>query len=569
MTQTPRPSAWPSPDSAEQRTVAALRLVLAASALGVVWIDPTQPASQAGHAYLALCLYTTYSAAFYAATLLESAPAAALRPFEPWIDVAWYLALVALTGGASSLFFVLFFFPILVASFRSGFAVGMGLTAVSTLVFLAVAGAVSRGGADIEWNRFLLRPVYLLGLGWVISQRGGFETLLKRRLALLKEIGRLSNPRLGTDRTLGSSLERLRRFYDADDCLLITSGRADEGARIRRAARDAPERSQREDPLPADLAGTLLALPAQHALVYQGPGRRPSWRAPGQQFDVARGEPVPLDRALLERLAEWFAAGSFVSVPVLGHGRSVGRLYVSGPSARLRPDDVSFLLQVVDQLLPILENVRLVDRLAASAAEEERQKIARDVHDSIIQPYIGLQIGLSALHNRLAAGEATPGGESSLRPVAEQVARLLAVTDSGIADLRRFVARLRGGAASEKGFVAILESFARRFSELTDIAVQVEAADGLHINDRLAAEVFQMAAEGLSNVRRHTEAKRAWIQLSEADGALRLAIENDGPRAAPSFRPRSLAGRAESLQGWTTVEGRPDGGTRVLVTIPL
>jgi signal transduction histidine kinase len=568
MTQTPRPSAWPSPDSAEQRTVAALRLVLAASALGVVWIDPTQPASQAGQAYLALCLYTAYAAAFYGATLLESAPVSALRPFEPWIDVAWYLALVAWTGGASSLFFVLFFFPILVASFRSGFAVGMGVTVASTVAFLGVAGAVSRGGADVEWNRFLLRPVYLLGLGWVISQRGGFETLLKRRLALLKEIGRLSNPRLGTDRTLGSSLERLRRFYDADDCLLITSGRADEGARIRRAVRDAPERSQREDPLPAELAGTLLALPAQHALVYQGPGRRPSWRAPGQQFDVARGEPVLLDRALLERLAEWFAAGCFVSVPVIGHGRSVGRLYVSGPAARLRPDDVSFLLQVVDQLLPILENVQLVDRLAASAAEEERQKIARDVHDSIIQPYIGLQIGLSALQNRLAAGEATQAGES-LRLVGEQVARLLAVTDSGIADLRRFVARLRGGAASEKGFVAILESFARRFSELTDIAVQVEAADDLHINDRLAAEVFQMAAEGLSNVRRHTEAKRAWIRLSEADGALRLAIENDGSRAAPSFRPRSLAGRAESLQGWTTVEGLPDGGTRVLVTIPL
>ena len=506
----PFSSRWPSPDASEQRSVAGLRLLLASAALVVVWIDPTQPETNAAETYLALSLYTLYSAVLYAASLVNGVRALAFRRFEHWIDIGWSALLVGLSGGPKSLFFVLFFFPILVAAFRWGFRAGLAATAASTALVLTVSGAVAYGEGVMDLNRFLLRPVYLAVLGWVISQRGGFETLLKRRLALLKEIGRLSNPRLGTDRTIGSSLERLRDFYDADDCLLITAGTADEGARLRRATRDAPERCYREDPLPADLASTLLALPPQHALVFPGPDEARGWRlsAALAQLDVEAGAPVAPDRAV-------------------------------------------------------------VDRLAASAADEERRKIARDVHDSVIQPYIGLQIGLSALERQLASGSRS--AEEALRAAGDGVRRLLAVTESGVEDLRGFVARLRGGETSTKGFAAIAESFARKFTELTGIAVEVEAAGGLVVNDRLAAELFQMMAEGLSNERRHTEAKRAQLRLSEAEGALLLSIENDGAprREAASFVPRSLAERAKALQGWVEVQTLEAGGTRVLVTIPL
>jgi signal transduction histidine kinase len=562
---------WPSLDSTEQRTVAGLRLLLCSAALVVLWIDPTQPETNAPETYAALALYTVYSAALYGASLVESLGAVSFRRFEHWIDIAWCALLVGLSGGPRSLFFVLFFFPILMASFRWGFRAGFAATVVSTALVLLVSAAVALSEGAIDLNRFLLRPVYLGVLGWVISQRGGFETLLKRRLALLKEIGRLSNPRLGTDRTIGSSLERLRAFYDADDCLLLTAGAADEGVRLRRATRDAPERSYHEDPLPAELASTLLAPPAGHALVYPGAreGRAWPWSAAVLQADVESGAPVVPDAALVERLAEWFGPGFFVTVPVIGHGRVVGRLYLSGAPRRVGIGDADFLLQVVDVLLPLLENMRLVDRLAADAAEDERRKIARDVHDSVIQPYIGLQIGLSALERQLGSGARS--SEDALRAASDGVRRLLAVTDSGIEDLRDFVARLRGGEVTTKGFAAIAERYARKFTELTGIAVEVEAAEGPLVNDRLAAELFQMMAEGLSNVRRHTEAKRATLRLSESDGALLLAIENDGRARGepPTFVPRSLADRAKALQGWVEVQAHGAGGTRVLVTIPL
>jgi len=572
MPPVPTP-AWPSTETTEQRTVATLRLVLATAALFVVWIDPIQPAQHASVLYALLSLYAAYSAALYARWLRARTRSRAFDRWAHWVDVAWYLVLTALSGGASSLFFVLFFFPVLVAAFRFGFASGIATTVVASLGITGVGLLVARSEPGMELNRFLLRPISLLAIGFAISSRGGFETLLQRRLALLKEIGRLSNPRFGTDRTIGDSLDRLREFYDADDCLLLLADGDAANVRLRRATRGDPERARREDALPQELARRLLALPAGQALVHSPPSPLPPWRASSHQYDVARARPVPVDREVERQLAAWFAPSSFLTVPVVGRARVIGRLYVSCPT-RLGPADVEFLLQVVDCLLPLIENIRLIDRLAASAAEDERQKIARDVHDTIIQPYVGLQIGLSALLQQ--AGVAHEGAsreaEEVLSGLRNGLVRLMALTEGGIADLRGFVARLKGGGPPGSGFAAIVRSYARRFSDLTGITVRVEVEDaaGLDGNDRLAAEVFHMIAEGLSNVRRHSEGKRALVRLSQTERELSLRIENEGDGRAPApFLPRSIAERARSLQGWTEVTDLPGGGSRVTVRIPL
>jgi signal transduction histidine kinase len=101
-------------------------------------------------------------------------------------------------------------------------------------------------------------------------------------------------------------------------------------------------------------------------------------------------------------------------------------------------------------------------------------------------------------------------------------------------------------------------------------SVDVEAAADLHCNDRLAAEVFQMVAEGLSNIRRHTQATQAKIGLLRRNGYLVLRVENEGaPVTSPElFTPRSITERAAALGGQVLVE-RTDEGTAVVVEIPL
>src|SRR5215203_5787359 len=206
----------------DDRIIAVMRFILALSALLITIVDPSEPDRLVAITYAALSLYTIYSAALYLLVQRFQAIQAVIRKWTHWADVAWYIVLIGLSSGTSSVFFFFFFFAILVASFRWGFRSGLGVVVISTILFVIVGFATAPRGPDFELNRFLLRPIYLLVLGYMIAYWGDYEITLKRRLALLKEVNTLANPRFGVDRTTSWLMERLRSFYDADACILIT-----------------------------------------------------------------------------------------------------------------------------------------------------------------------------------------------------------------------------------------------------------------------------------------------------------------------------------------------------------
>ena len=121
--------------------------------------------------------------------------------------------------------------------------------------------------------------------------------------------------------------------------------------------------------------------------------------------------------------------------------------------------DVEFVSQIMEQVTGVLENIRLVDSLASDAAGQERRKIAQDIHDSIIQPYIGLKFGLAAVKQKLETGE----------DVKANVEELLALTDGEINDLRSYVGGLRRGESPQEIFLPAVKRFASKFSEATGL----------------------------------------------------------------------------------------------------
>src|SRR5262245_35794192 len=231
-----------------------------------------------------------------------------------------------------------------------------------------------------------------------------------------------------------------------------------------------------------------------------------------------------------------FDAESLISAPLNYRHETIGRVYLTA-RRRFDAQDAHFLLQVMEHVLPVIDNIRLVDHLASNAAEEERQRIARDIHDGLIQPYIGLQIGLTALRRKLEADD------PEALAATEQ---LIEFTEEGIADLRRYVSGLKEAGARDGGLLPAAQRFAARFTEVTGIEARVEAESEIRITDRLAAEVFQMIAEGLSNVRRHTHSKRATIRMACRQDLFTLRVENDGEAGAVPipFTPRSIIERA-------------------------
>src|SRR5262249_34256310 len=147
----------------------------------------------------------------------------------------------------------------------------------------------------------------------------------------------------------------------------------------------------------------------------------------------------------VQEISELLAAEAYITVPVRYRGETVGRLYLTAADRYpFEASDVDFLLQVLEHTMPTIDNIRLVDRLASDAAEEERPRIARALHDSVIKPYIGLKMGLVAIQKNLATQSQT---------VSEDVERLLTLPPAGIAALRHYVGELRENGSRESGLL--------------------------------------------------------------------------------------------------------------------
>ena len=552
-----------TPESVDYKMVCLMRIVLSLSALVIIYIDPLEPDRYVAATYTALTLYIIYSAALY---FLWTRHKAALEGAAPWVDVGCYLVLVSLSSGTNSIFFFFFFFAILVASFRQGFRAGLVMAVVSAVSFTFVGFVTSPTLRQLEWNRFLLRPIYLLVLGYMVAYWGGSEIKLKRQLNLLREVTDLANPRFGIAHTLGSVMKRLRAFYDADDCILVWSDERAGEHYLMESGRDASEEPLRVERIPEPLAQLLSPLPENLSVIYNGQRNPRQLLYTGCYYTPT--QPKAADDA--ERRAEIVAlvgrleAESLISIPARFRGHIVGRLYLKGRHGIFAPADLDFLKQIVEQVAPALDNILLLDRLASNAAEYERQRLARDIHDSVIQPYLGLQYRLAAIKNKLVAS----GAEE-----AEDIERLLQSTAEEVNGLRGFVRDLKDADGMKDDLAAAVRRFADQFSEDYGIEVQVERRGRINVNARLAAEIIRFVHEGLSNIRKHTRATRAALSLECGERVCILRIENDGAaqdnKALAPFTPRSIVERARELGGRARVELADEDRTVVMIEIPL
>jgi signal transduction histidine kinase len=417
----------------------------------------------------------------------------------------------------------------------------------------------------------MLAPIGLLIFGYIVARWGGYHTELKNRLKLLKDVTIFSNPRFGIDRTIKAILESIREFYEAEACLLVIPGkqREAESYQLYRVARGVyPSRSAPPDIGP-EAASQFLSPSLDQAVIY-----RKNLFSQARLFDVKNRVFSEASAGTGDKLAGMLDAQRYLSVPVYYRHQPVGRLYLVNSPMRFDGPDMDFMLQLMDHVTPVMENIRLIDNLASDAAETERRRIAHDIHDSVIQPYLGIQFGLSALDQKLESGDLG---------IRENVQELLELTKHELAELRRFVWGLKAGEERMDVLLPAIERYAERFSLVTGISVDVEAHGKVKVNDRLAAELFQIVAEGLSNVRRHAFCRDARVEISCKETSLQLQIKNSRPRAGAqpeaeradghdivrAFRPHSIAERAAALGGDTQVYVDEKDYTVVSVGIPL
>jgi signal transduction histidine kinase len=538
--------------------IAAVRLLLASSLL--FFIAPLEVDEHSSFLPLAIG-YVCYGAVFF---LWRAAWAEALG-HTIWLDVGWAAALTAFSNESSVVY--LFLFPTLLSAFHLALHAALRFQVVVMLLVLAINVLKSQQELDLTIYEIALPPLYLLVFGCLVIGWGHNEVASKRRLVLLREIMCLSNPRFGIDRMVGSMMERLRAFYDAETCLMVVTNPVQQINTMRSADRKNPERAIQLEVIPPETARLLVAPAPEQAIIYPGlPARWQFWRKQIHTyyvFDIRQGQRMTTEAVVDDSFITLLDAESFISVPIYYPDHSNGRLYLTATRGNtFTAADVSFLLHVIEQIVPVIENIRLLDQLASNAAVEERRRLARDIHDNVIQPYLGLQFGLTITQQTLA----TNAADSSA-----QIGKLLALTQQAIDSLRRYVQELPEAGAREHVLLATVQRYALAFSEATHIRVAVEVDPHIMINDRLAAEVFQMVVEGLSNIRWHTHAAHAKIILRQHSSTLHVFIINDGIEdAAPiAFTPWSISERAIALGGRVNIGGLDRSHTQVFVEIPL
>ena len=280
---------------------------------------------------------------------------------------------------------------------------------------------------------------------------------------------------------------------------------------------------------------------------------------------------------------------SFLGVPIVVKGRIFGRLYLTEKSGggEFSKDDERIALTLAAQAGVAIENARLLDELrdrgeelaqrvaeierlrealADMAVLEERDRIAKELHDGVIQSIYS--VGLS-LQGALGLLVKNPEG------VRERVDGAIAELDNVVRDVRGYIFELQPKLVEEKGFTAAVEELVSdlEVNTLAETTVSLDSDVDQMIREKDKVHLLQFVRETLSNIARHAQAKHVQVLCNIADGRLELRIDDDGvgfdhDSIIRGHGLKNMDDRAAKLGGTLTIGPREPRGTSHILTVP-
>jgi signal transduction histidine kinase len=194
-----------------------------------------------------------------------------------------------------------------------------------------------------------------------------------------------------------------------------------------------------------------------------------------------------------------------------------------------------------------------------AAADEERRRIQRDLHDGAQQRLVALALILSMAESRLASD---PDRAAQLIAQARDEAQL------AIGELRELAGGIHPAVLSDHGLCAALEALAAR----APVPVQVRGEVEDPLRPAVEAAAYFVTSEALANMAKYAQAKEAFVEVSLEEGCLRLEVRDDGVGGADPANGSGLRGlkdRVDALDGTIALESPPGVGTTLTVEIPL
>jgi signal transduction histidine kinase len=234
--------------------------------------------------------------------------------------------------------------------------------------------------------------------------------------------------------------------------------------------------------------------------------------------------------------------------PVLLHAR------LNASLASLQEERMAILRQLVAQV--------------TAAQEEERQRIARELHDGVGPALASLNIRLRTVCKVM---------EHDQHPACEEIQELAELTQTNIRDIRRLIHDLRPVALDELGLMPALREYVARYQEEHGLDVALALPEsGERLPATLEMALFRIIQEALANVAKHAQARRVDLAMTRDRGVVTLRVADDGqgfdpqaPLPGTHLGLWSMRERIEGFGGRFVVDGVPGEGTTVSATIPL
>lgn len=265
---------------------------------------------------------------------------------------------------------------------------------------------------------------------------------------------------------------------------------------------------------------------------------------------------------------------SLISLPLKSDGKVNGVMaLVSREQLSFDDSQVDFLLTMGGQLAAAIERAKLRQQIADIAVIEERERIAREMHDGLGQVLGYINTQTLALKRLLSDNRIEEATEEATKM--EEVARDL------YADVREGILGLRVAPHRDGGFLPALGAYIIRFEEMCGVSTTLnssEDAENAHLPPSAEVQLMRIVQEALTNVRKHSKAKSVTINVDCIAGRLVICVSDDGDGFDPTrlqvagwprFGLHTMGERAESVGGTFNIDSEAGCGTRISVSIPM
>ncbi|MGE0494518.1 MAG: histidine kinase [Vulcanimicrobiota bacterium] len=230
------------------------------------------------------------------------------------------------------------------------------------------------------------------------------------------------------------------------------------------------------------------------------------------------------------------------------------------------PDDLSFLETLGRFATVAIENARLFAEAEERAVAEERQRLGRELHDSVSQSLYSIGLGAQAA---LAALEAGSPDETR-----QTIDYILSLARSGLDDMRALLFKLRPEVLDDEGLVVALTRQAESLRVRYGLIVELDLGEEPPLSPSIRHALYRIASEALHNAIKHSRATRLRVSLKQRQRQVELEIEDNGEGFVPEgcnggLGLTTMRERAAEAGGQLQVQSEPGQGARLLTTIPV